>query len=303
MKRFLKFAVLFFVCFAWSSNALAFTDGKDPIQVVFRFVNGDDMFYVPWNGNDTSLKSLCDVLRENSNGAGSIYVDGYSDTKKLSMIRCNRVKSELIIRTGVTESTFATTNNVGEFNGMKDVVVVTVVVPEGEKEEIVAATQTTPAAPVKSEEKKQSVPTKMPVHFVMDTTATADATTMVVPSFTGSIDKDQFTFTESMLDEDEDVIQGASAMTTSSDDYFLSEVGYRWSSMRFKQRGYDSQYNNVYANGALLNDAERGTFSYGMIGGLNDATRNQESSTYLENSGFGYSTVGGASNINMRASQ
>ena len=112
MKRFLKFAVLFFVCFAWSSNALAFTDGKDPIQVVFRFVNGDDMFYVPWNGNDTSLKSLCDVLRENSNGAGSIYVDGYSDTKKLSMIRCNRVKSELIIRTGVTESTFATTNNV-----------------------------------------------------------------------------------------------------------------------------------------------------------------------------------------------
>ena len=303
MKRFLKFAVLFFVCFAWSSNALAFTDGKDPIQVVFRFVNGDDMFYVPWNGNDTSLKSLCDVLRENSNGAGSIYVDGYGDTKKQSMIRCNRVKSELIIRTGVTESTFATTNNVGEFNGMKDVVVITVVVPEGEKEEIVAATQTTPAAPVKSEEKKQSVPTKMPVHFVMDTTATADATTMVVPSFTGSIDKDQFTFTESMLDEDEDVIQGASAMTTSSDDYFLSEVGYRWSSMRFKQRGYDSQYNNVYANGALLNDAERGTFSYGMIGGLNDATRNQESSTYLENSGFGYSTVGGASNINMRASQ
>lgn len=114
------------------------------------------MFYVPWNGNDTSLKSLCDVLRENSNGAGSIYVDGYSDTKKLSMIRCNRVKSELIIRTGVTENTFATTNNVGEFNGMKDVVVVTVVVPESEKEEIVAATQTTPTAPVKSEEKKQS---------------------------------------------------------------------------------------------------------------------------------------------------
>ena len=118
-----------------------------------------------------------------------------------------------------------------------------------------------------------------------------------------NIDKDQFTFTEGMLDEDEDVIQGVSAMTTSSDDYFLSEVGYRWSAMRFKMRGYDSQYNNVYANGALLNDAERGTFSYGMIGGLNDATRNQESSIYLESSNYGFSSVGGASNINMRASQ
>ena len=62
-------------------------------------------------------------------------------------------------------------------------------------------------------------------------------------------------------------------------------------------------YNNVYANGVLLNDAERGNFSYGMIGGLNDATRNREGSTFLENTSYGYSSVGGASNINMRASQ
>ena len=301
MKKFLKYAVLFFVCLAWSNNTHAFTDAKDPIQVVFRFVNGDDMFYVPWNGNDSSLKSLCEILRENSNGQGSIYVDGYSDTKSLSMTRCNRVKSELIIRTGVTESTFATTNNVGEFNGMKDVVVVTVVVPENNKEEIIAATETT--APVRNEV-ATNAPTKMPVHTVNDSVAKSSAVAMVVPDFMANeIDKDQFTFNENMLDEDEDVIQGASAMTTSSDDFFLSEVGYRWSAMRFKLRGYDSQYNNVYANGALLNDAERGTFSYGMIGGLNDATRNQESSTYLENSGFGYSNVGGASNINMRANQ
>lgn len=115
-------------------------------------------------------------------------------------------------------------------------------------------------------------------------------------------DKNSFTFSEGQLDDDEDVIQGSSAMTTSNDDYFLSEVGYLFSSMRFRVRAYENQYNNVYANGVLLNDAERGNFSYGMIGGLNDATRNKEGATYFENSSFGYSSIAGASNIDMRAS-
>ena len=309
MRRILRIAMLFIVCLSWS-NAHALTDEKDPIQVVFRFIKGNDMFYVPWDRNAESLESLCNAIKENANGNGTIYVDGYSDSKKLSLIRCNRVKSEIILRTGVTESTFATTNNVGEHNGEKDIVIVTVVVNE-EKQETettakqaekeVAAKGQAPTTAAKPENKPVTIATTGNAANNM-LPAQSNAVTMVVPDFTG-IDKDQFTFTENMLDEDEDVIQGASAMTTSSDDYFLSEVGYRWSSMRYKIRGYDSQYNNVYANGALLNDAERGTFSYGMIGGLNDATRNQESSTYLENSNYGYSSVGGASNINMRASQ
>lgn len=116
-------------------------------------------------------------------------------------------------------------------------------------------------------------------------------------------DKEAFTFSEGQLNEDEDIIQGASVMASSNDDYFLSEVGYLFSPMRFRIRAYENQYNNVYANGILLNDAERGSFSYGMIGGLNDATRNREGATYLESAEFGYSDIGGASNINMRASQ
>lgn len=115
--------------------------------------------------------------------------------------------------------------------------------------------------------------------------------------------KDSFIFSEGQLDEDEDVIQGASTMVTSGDDYFLSEVGYLFSPMRFRIRAYENMYNGVYANGVQLNDAERGSFSYGMIGGLNDATRNREGATYLEGAGFGYTPLGGASNINMRAGQ
>lgn len=114
-------------------------------------------------------------------------------------------------------------------------------------------------------------------------------------------DKDAFTFAEGQLDEDEDVIQGSSTISSSNDDYFLSEVGYLFSPMRFRVRAYENMYSKMYANGALLNDAERGSFSYGMIGGLNDATRNREGSTYTENAGFGNSDIGGANNIDMRA--
>lgn len=94
-------------------------------QVVFRFVEGNDMFYVPWNGNGTALDSLCRMIKPETLDKGSVKVDGYSDTKKLSMILCNRVKSELITRKGLQEEHFTTTNNVGEWNGLKNVVFVT----------------------------------------------------------------------------------------------------------------------------------------------------------------------------------
>ena len=71
---------------------------------------------------------------------------------------------------------------------------------------------------------------------------------------------ESYTFSEGQLGEDED-FAGTTAMISSNDDYFLSEVGYRFSAMRFRTRAYESQYNNVYANGVMLNDAERGQFS------------------------------------------
>lgn len=115
--------------------------------------------------------------------------------------------------------------------------------------------------------------------------------------------QETFTFSEGQLDDDEDVIQGASVSSGSGDDLYLSEVDFLFSSMRFRVRAYENMYQNVYANGVLLNDAERGNFSYGMIGGLNDATRNRESGTFAGENGFGYGSVRGAVNINMRASQ
>lgn len=116
-------------------------------------------------------------------------------------------------------------------------------------------------------------------------------------------DSSDFTFTESQLDEDNDAAQTVSSLVSSKSDPYLSEVGYLFSPMRFKVRAYDNMYNQVYMNGLVLNDLELGRFSYGMIGGLNDATRNKESVAGFEYNTFGMAGVGGATHIDGRASQ
>lgn len=116
-------------------------------------------------------------------------------------------------------------------------------------------------------------------------------------------DNASFTFTESQLNEDDDDAQSVAAFVSSNNDVYLSNVGYLFSPMRFRIRGYDSQYSDTYLNGLLFNDVETGRFSYGMIGGLNDATRNKEGIGAFEINNFTFGSIGGASNINMRASQ
>lgn len=123
------------------------------------------------------------------------------------------------------------------------------------------------------------------------------------PTLSGNGDFSSFTFSESQLDDDADISQSAAVLTSFNEDAYLSNVGYLFSPMRFKVRAFDNQYNGVYFNGARLNDVETGRFSYGLIGGLNDATRNQQGITAYEQNTIGYMDLGGGSNINMRASQ
>ena len=68
----------------------------EELQIVFRFVGGDDMFYVPWNGNGAGLDSLCRRLDPATLKEGSVRVDGYGSDRELVKIRCNRVKSALV---------------------------------------------------------------------------------------------------------------------------------------------------------------------------------------------------------------
>lgn len=137
---------------------------------------------------------------------------------------------------------------------------------------------------------------------VMLTATAQESDTLSVAEKQAIDEMSDFSFTESQLDEDADASQIVSSISSSNNDLFFSEVGYRFSAMRFKIRGYDNFYQQNYLNGILMNDMVRGSFSYAMIGGLNDVTRNKEGVTMFENNNFGVTSVGGGENTNLRAS-
>ena len=108
-------------------------------QVVFRFVEGKDMFYVPWNGNDRSLHQLLNILEKNKKQlqAGQMYISVSSyaasandiqTSERMAYIRNNRIKSELITQGGLTEQMFITDRAIPSSYGkekLRNVVVVT----------------------------------------------------------------------------------------------------------------------------------------------------------------------------------
>lgn len=108
-----------------------------------------------------------------------------------------------------------------------------------------------------------------------------------------------FTFTEAQLGEDDDMSQNVSIINSNSNIY-ASEVGYLFSPMRFRYRAFDQRYNDIYINGTPINDMESGQFRYSWVGGLNQQTRNMESSLPFESNTFSMPAMGGSNNYNFR---
>lgn len=140
MNRFLTllFALSLFAGPTFGQTA---TDSSDPAEYTFRFVADDDMFYVPWNGNGAELERLLACIAQHKaailDGTVPVKVDGYSDSKNsaaenlaVAKIRSNRVKTEMILRGGLTESCFTTHNHTSDGN----FVTVSIVVPVGPTE-------------------------------------------------------------------------------------------------------------------------------------------------------------------------
>ena len=88
-----------------------------------------------------------------------------------------------------------------------------------------------------------------------------------------------------------------------SKDLYNNIASYRFSEMRFNVRGFDSKYTDVYLNGIRFNDALTGYGPWSLWSGMNDATRNQESTAGLTATDYGIGGFGGTTNINARASQ
>ena len=137
MSRKITFLTLFLWLTAVTFPVIA--QQKADTTYTFRFVPQKDMFYVPWNGNDTELARLLECI-ENSkatifDGKLPLLVDGYcnslggeAENLATAKIRANRVKSELITRAKIKEENFITHNHATE----GDFVIVRLTVPAKE---------------------------------------------------------------------------------------------------------------------------------------------------------------------------
>ena len=123
MSRKITFLTLFLWLMTVTFPVIA--QQKADTTYTFRFVPQKDMFYVPWNGNDTELARLLECIENNKttilDGKLPLLVDGYcnslgSEAENLATakIRANRVKSELIIRAKIKEENFITRNHATE---------------------------------------------------------------------------------------------------------------------------------------------------------------------------------------------
>ena len=137
MKKSKQLLLITALLFIWESPVIA----QQPTDTtyIFRFVPNDDMFYVPWNGNDRSLHQLLNILEKNKKQlqAGQMYISVSSyaasandilTSERMAYIRNNRIKSELITQGGLTEQMFVTDRAIPSSYGkekLRNVVVVT----------------------------------------------------------------------------------------------------------------------------------------------------------------------------------
>ena len=123
MSRKITFLTLFLWLMTVTFPVIA--QQKADTTYTFRFVPQKDMFYVPWNGNDTELARLLECIENNKttilDGRLPLLVDGYcnslggeAENLATAKIRANRVKSELITRAKIKEENFITHNHATE---------------------------------------------------------------------------------------------------------------------------------------------------------------------------------------------
>jgi len=116
--------------------------------------------------------------------------------------------------------------------------------------------------------------------------------------FSYDFDPDMISFDLEMGDGGQDLPVSLSA----TKDVFDNVASFKFSTMRFRNRGYQNGSSAIYMNGIYMNDAQSGNGSWSLWGGLNEAVRNQEATNSMMISDYGLGTVNGTVNINAMAS-
>ena len=93
-----------------------------------------------------------------------------------------------------------------------------------------------------------------------------------------------------------------SAVLFDSNDIFTNIAGFGFSSVRFKQRGYSSESQEVYLAGVKMNDALTGYGPFSLWSGLNEAMRSKDNSVGLDAADYALGGYNGTTNVAGTAS-
>ena len=106
---------------------------------------------------------------------------------------------------------------------------------------------------------------------------------------------DESNFAE--FDMDDSGYSDAPTLLLGSNDVYTNVAGFGFSSIRFKNRGYNSETQDVYLAGVKMNDAITGYSPFSLWSGLNEAMRSKDTTIGLETADEGFGGYNGVTNL------
>ena len=121
---------------------------------------------------------------------------------------------------------------------------------------------------------------------------------MVLEQVVAEVDDSNF----AEFDMDDSGFEDSPSILFGSNDPFTNIVSYGFSNIRFKNRGYTSESQEVYLSGIPMNDAITGYSPFSLWSGLNEATRAKETTVGNEVSDNGFGGYNGVTNVSAMPS-
>jgi hypothetical protein len=121
---------------------------------------------------------------------------------------------------------------------------------------------------------------------------------MIIEQVVTEVDDSNF----AEFDMDDSGFEDSPSILFGSNDPFTNIVSFGFSNIRFKNRGYTSESQEVYLSGIPMNDALTGYSPFSLWSGLNEATRAKETTVGNEVSPYGFGGYNGITNIHAMPS-
>ena len=116
---------------------------------------------------------------------------------------------------------------------------------------------------------------------------------MIIEQVVTEVDDSNF----AEFDMDDSGFEDAPSILFGSNDPFTNIASFGFSNIRFKNRGYTNESQDVYLSGIRMNDAITGYSPFSLWSGLNEAMRSKETTVGNEVSDYGYGGYNGVTNI------